>query len=70
VQLTVIQTNEIIEMVGWTGADAEIIFLRDGIFFGQDALFCLIVKLNRPTDVSERVCVCVLVEDKLCEKSE
>lgn len=52
--LTVIQTNEIVKVVSRTRANAEIIFLGDGILLREYALFRLIVKLDRAAEVPEQ----------------
>lgn len=38
-------------MVRGTRTDTDVVFLRNGIFFGEDALFCLIVELDRSTEI-------------------
>jgi len=39
-------------MVCGTGADANVILLRDGVLLGEDALFTLVVKLHGAAKVS------------------
>jgi hypothetical protein len=38
-------------MMSRTGADADVVLLRDGILFGQDTLFGLIIEFQRSTKV-------------------
>lgn len=39
-------------MVCGTGADADVILLRDGVLLGEDALFALVVELHGAAEVS------------------
>lgn len=54
-RLTIVEAHEIVEMVRRTGADADVILLRDRILLGQNALLGLIVEFDRTTKVSDWV---------------
>lgn len=53
--LTVVQAHQVVEVMGWTGADAEVVFLRDRVFFRQNALLGFIVEFDGTANVSADV---------------
>jgi hypothetical protein len=48
---TVIQADEIVEVMGGTAADCYVVLLRNGILFGQDAHSRCFVEFDRSAEV-------------------